>query len=158
MPKHNNLTYEQQQNLLKLAAFCSQESNAKWVAARKIKLVEKSEKPTLHNSDPHRSLGGIFYFTPVCFGMPSTGSLPCGDYDHREQCDGQQPANVTSIQKVRLMQARDKYRPPKVDVNLAPWEMGQAAAMGGKGQHGNPYDLMTETEQYLEWMDGYESL
>lgn len=129
----------------------------KWVANRKISLVEKSEKPTrpyhlVHDCD-HRP-NGIIYRQPSCFDMPSTGSLPCGDYDHREVCEGQQAADVPSIQKIRLMVARENYRTPKVDVNLSPWEHGRAAAQAGKGEKACPYEILSP--EYFEWLDGFE--
>ena len=97
--------------------------------------------------------GTINYFAPRCFALASIGSLPCGDYNHREACDGQAPADVTPIEVVRVITAE---RPDwnKVDVNLSPWEHGRATAQAGKGMKACPYEKLSP--EYFEWLDGFE--
>ena len=108
-----------------------------------------------HNANPHKpEIGmGLKMETERCFDMSvSRGSTPliC--------CVSLQPqtdADVVPIEKVRLMQARDAYRQPKVDVNLDPWEEGCIAARGGKGEKSCPYEFLSP--EYTEWLDGFES-
>lgn len=106
-------------------------------------------RPQFGMADSHR-YGTINYIKPKCFELPSTGSLPCGAYNHKDVCEGQGPAIVTDIEKVRVTQTPT----PRLTVNLSPWEHGQLTARAGKGEKNCPYEPLTDN--YFEWMDGYE--
>jgi hypothetical protein len=130
--------------------------NTKWVAGRKIKLVEKSENRATHSfSDSVHAYGTITYMDPKVFALASTGSLPCGDYDHKGECDSQKPADVTEITLARLMQARDSYRPQTLTCQPSPYDEGQMAAQRGMGEGSNPYDIW-DHEAHFEWLAGFE--
>lgn len=103
-----------------------------------------------HNPQPHRSLNGIHYEEPRHFQIKSVGHLP--QLARPEGNDHERRASVTSIQKVRLMEARRVAAKPKfVKRPLTPFEEGLIA----KDWLNNPYSQ--GTDECREWDDGYNA-
>jgi hypothetical protein len=106
-----------------------------------------------HIADPHpHNPMGLKFETPSCQDMSiSRGSTVhlCGPGDDHEY-----PANVPSIQLVRLIDAKNKYRKPKIPVMASPYDEGELAYLKGQPITDNPY---SDKNRWSEWNDGYRA-
>lgn len=107
------------------------------------------------NNGPIREYYGLEYEMPSVFHVRATGSTPCGDYDNVSECDSQLPSDATPIETVRkLTQPKPKVQTYYVS---SPFDMGQLAALKGKGTKACKFDPLWEMDQHDEWMAGYET-
>ena len=109
---------------------------------------------TFNTHGSRSRLGGIHYQEPDVFRVKAVGHVPQWAR-HDKGDDEERRAVVTSIQKVRLMEARRIYAqyPERQIRDLTPFELG----MKGRRLKDNPFCPDTEAEEFEEWNAGYES-
>jgi len=100
----------------------------------------------------------IIYEQPKVFDQSkSKGSIPVDAPDGLPY--GNEPAKTTNIQLVRLMQARDAYRKPMVDVNLDPEMEGHYAAEERHQRNSCPYPKSSaEAKLWLGAFDDHQGV
>ena len=109
-----------------------------------------------HNANPHPSYDGIrLEDFNIGLGCVSKGSLPLEPDNMGD--DHNTPARVTDIQKARLMVARRMIEDekPRIEYEATPHDLGRAGYHAGTS---NPFNPITEPDQFDEWADGYNSM